>query len=84
MRPPRWLCIAAVNGSCLRVSRFDTGRIFSLSCVALMCSYQAKGHRNIVTGSPISDINPLYMAAGATFAIAADGSPTHEVTCRAC
>jgi len=32
-----------------------------------------------VTGSPISDINPLYMAAGAVFTIAAEGSPTREV-----
>ena len=37
------------------------------------------GGRNVVTGSPISDINPLYMAAGSVFTISGEGTPTREV-----
>lgn len=63
-----------VVGSCVRVSRLEPGRMMLSRPTRAYCD------RNIVTGSPISDINPLYMAAGATFTVAADGSPTHEVT----
>ena len=34
---------------------------------------------NICTGSPISDLNPLYMAAGATFYVAGKGTPERAV-----
>ena len=34
---------------------------------------------NIVTGSPISDLNPIYMAAGATFTIIGEGTPQRVV-----
>lgn len=35
--------------------------------------------RNVVTGSPISDINPLYMAAGSVFTVGGEGTPTRKV-----
>jgi xanthine dehydrogenase/oxidase len=34
---------------------------------------------NIVTGSPISDLNPLYMAAGAVFTVVGKGTPERHV-----
>ena len=34
---------------------------------------------NIVTGSPISDMNPLYMAARAVFVVGGRGTPEREV-----
>ena len=34
---------------------------------------------NIVTGSPISDLNPIYMAAGATFTVVGQGTPERQV-----
>ncbi|KAK9811378.1 hypothetical protein WJX72_002855 [[Myrmecia] bisecta] len=34
---------------------------------------------NVVTGSPISDMNPIYMAAGATFTVVGEGTPEREV-----
>ena len=34
---------------------------------------------NIVTGSPISDVNPLYMAARAAFVVGGQGTPEREV-----
>ena len=34
---------------------------------------------NIVTGSPISDTCPLYMASGATFVLQAEGMPERQV-----
>ena len=34
---------------------------------------------NIVTGSPISDTCPLYMACGATFVLKAQGQPERSV-----
>ena len=34
---------------------------------------------NIVTGSPISDLNPLYMAAGAIFTVVGEGSSERKV-----
>jgi xanthine dehydrogenase/oxidase len=34
---------------------------------------------NIVTGSPISDINPIYMAAGATFTVIGKGTAERMV-----
>ncbi len=34
---------------------------------------------NIVTGSPISDLNPLYMALGATFTAVGKGTPERQV-----
>ena len=34
---------------------------------------------NICTGSPISDLNPLYMAAGATFTAVGMGAPERQV-----
>ena len=36
---------------------------------------------NIVTGSPISDMNPLYMAARAVFVVGGQGTPEREVRC---
>ena len=38
---------------------------------------------NIVTGSPISDLNPLYMALGATFTVVGQGTPERQV-CHPC
>ena len=35
---------------------------------------------NIVTGSPISDLNPLYMAARAVFVVGGQGTPEREVS----
>ena len=35
---------------------------------------------NIATGSPISDLNPLYMAAGATFVVVGKGTPERRVS----
>ena len=35
---------------------------------------------NIVTGSPISDMNPLYMAARAVFVVGGQGTPEREVS----
>ena len=35
---------------------------------------------NICTGSPISDLNPLYMAAGATFYVAGKDTPERAVS----
>lgn len=35
---------------------------------------------NIATGSPISDLNPLYMACGATFIVAGKGTPERQVS----
>lgn len=35
---------------------------------------------NIATGSPISDLNPLYMAAGAIFYVAGKGTPERAVS----
>lgn len=37
---------------------------------------------NICTGSPISDLNPLYMACGAVFTAIGKGSPEHQVKTR--
>ena len=34
---------------------------------------------NICTGSPISDLNPLYMAAGAVFTAVGKGTPERQV-----
>lgn len=34
---------------------------------------------NIITGSPISDLNPLYMAAGAVFTLVGEGTPERQV-----
>lgn len=34
---------------------------------------------NIVTGSPISDLNPIYMAAGAVFTVVGQGTPERQV-----
>ena len=34
---------------------------------------------NIVTSSPISDMNPLYMAARAVFVVGGQGTPEREV-----
>ncbi len=34
---------------------------------------------NIVTGSPISDLNPIYMAAGARFTVVGKGTPERQV-----
>lgn len=34
---------------------------------------------NICTGSPISDLNPIYMAVGATFYVAGKGTPERAV-----
>ncbi len=34
---------------------------------------------NICTGSPISDLNPIYMAAGATFYVAGKGTAERAV-----
>ena len=33
----------------------------------------------MVTGSPISDINPLYMAAGSVFTVGGEGTPMRKV-----
>ena len=33
---------------------------------------------NICTGSPISDVNPIYMACGATFTAVGKGTPEHQ------
>ena len=35
---------------------------------------------NICTGSPISDVNPLYMACGATFTAVGKGTPEHQAS----
>ena len=34
---------------------------------------------NIVTGSPISDVNPLYMAMGATFTVEGKGTAPRTI-----
>ena len=34
---------------------------------------------NIVTGSPISDVNPLYMAMGATFTVEGKGTEPRTI-----
>ena len=34
---------------------------------------------NIVTGSPISDVNPLYMAMGATFTVEGKGTEPRQI-----
>ena len=35
---------------------------------------------NICTGSPISDVNPIYMACGATFTAVGKGTPEHQAS----
>ena len=35
---------------------------------------------NICTGSPISDLNPIYMACGATFTAVGKGTPEHQAS----
>lgn len=37
---------------------------------------------NIATGSPISDLNPIWMASRTTFSIAGQGSPPRTVPAR--
>jgi len=34
---------------------------------------------NIVTGSPISDVNPLYIAMGATFTVQGQGTEPRQI-----
>lgn len=34
---------------------------------------------NIVTGSPISDVNPLYMAMGAVFTVQGHGTEARQI-----
>lgn len=55
---------------------FDSGRIHRFAGAQIRNTASVGG--NIVTGSPISDVNPLYMAMGALFTVQGHGTePRH-------
>ncbi len=55
----------------------------SLSCLCSFAGAQIRNTAsvggNIVTGSPISDVNPLYMAMGATFTVEGKGTEPRQI-----